>query len=267
MFKTIGICGCGWLGFPLALQLTRSGHKVLGTSRSENKLALLLQQNISAYRFSLGELLPWSSPPDVLVLNLPPGRRQFDEQSFTKDMTTLIQQALEQQSKILFISSTSIYGQALGEITEQHMPQPDTASAKAHLRLEQQILQSGQGSILRLAGLIGPGRHPVKQLSGRVLDKGEQKVNLVHQQDVITAIEAIIQQGQWQQVFHLSATEHPSRAEFYTWAAAKAGLNAPQFTPATTADKGRWINADASLKTLGIGLRYPSPYDMPIECD
>ncbi|MBT1066095.1 SDR family oxidoreductase [Bowmanella sp. Y26] len=266
MFKTIGICGCGWLGFPLAQQLINSGYTVLGTSRSDSKLKLLSEQRISAHRFTLGEPLPWSAnPPQVLVLNLPPGRRQFDELTFVSDMTALIQQATEQQSKILFVSSTSVYGEVAGEITETQLPLPQTASAQAHVILEQQVLESGQGSVLRLAGLIGPERHPVKQLSGRALDKGEQKVNLVHLQDVITVIAAIIQQEQWQQLFHLSATGHPSRADFYNWAAVKAGLPPPQFSQEITLDEGRWINAEASLKKLGVRLQYPSPFDMPIE--
>lgn len=265
MHKKIGICGCGWLGLPLAMQLKASGYTVLGTSRNKDKLKFMAEQGIQAFEYSLGAPLPWSAaPPDVLVINIPPGRREFDEVRFVAAMTALINQALVQKSHILFISSTSVYGEVSGEIFETTQTQPVTASAKAHAIIEQQVLQ-GSGTILRLAGLTGPARHPVRHLSGRVLDKGQQPINLVHQQDVITAIKAIIAKQLWRQTFHLSATEHPSRAEFYTWAATAAGLAVPQFSQGNNAEAGRWINASATLDKLGFTLQYPSPYDMPIE--
>ncbi|MFT7285850.1 MAG: 3-hydroxyisobutyrate dehydrogenase-like beta-hydroxyacid dehydrogenase, partial [Nonlabens sp.] len=41
MNKHIGILGCGWLGYDLALKLKKQGGEVRGTSRNAEKLLQL----------------------------------------------------------------------------------------------------------------------------------------------------------------------------------------------------------------------------------
>ena len=47
--------------------------------------------------------------------------------------------------------------------------------------------------ILRLAGLVGPGRHPGRFFAGKSAPDGQHGVNLVHLEDVIGAIELLLQ--------------------------------------------------------------------------
>ena len=78
--KTISILGCGWLGTPLAERLVQAGHTVKGSTRTPEKLAALRAKGIQPYLIRLGPDLNNGEAADffdsdVLILNIPPGRR------------------------------------------------------------------------------------------------------------------------------------------------------------------------------------------------
>lgn len=266
----ISICGCGWLGQPLAYQLLRQGHRVLGTCRNEHKQQKLSADGIETWLFQLGEPVADAvAGADICVLNIPPNRKTIEPVSFVRSVKKLAKQFLDKGcQKILFISTTSVYGDNQVRVDEQTAPAPSTASGSAHMEIEQYLLSTGKASILRLAGLIGPNRHPVKYLAGRSLDNGHQRVNLVHIEDVLKGIIAIIEGNHWGQVFHLSATEHPTRRDFYCHAAEQAALAPPVFTAdEVNSGPGKEIDANATLRQLGISLNYPDPMQMPVELE
>ena len=267
----IGICGCGWLGQPLAQHFKQSGHNIVATSRSTATCDRFAKLDYTAICFALGDDLSTSElaslfNTDVLILNIPPGRKSMQKDVFTARMIEFVQHAKSQGvSHLVFISTTAVYGDTEGKVTETTVPKPMTDSAKAHLEIEHTIANIFQdkATTIRLAGLLGQARHPAKQLAGRTqIANGQQGVNLVHQQDVIMAISHIIEKRIWGESLHLSATEHPSREEYYNWAAGKLELPAPQFLTSETSSTGKLIDASWSLKTLGMKLQYPSPFDM-----
>ncbi|WP_026376824.1 SDR family oxidoreductase [Aestuariibacter salexigens] len=268
----ISIVGCGWLGLPLASHFISNGHIVSGTTRSTEKSSALRRANITAYQFTLGDDLSDKTLDslfcvDALVLNLPPGRRTMDEQWFTEHMQQFIDISHERGCKnLLFVSTTSVYGSAEGKVNEHSAVSPDTASGRAHVALEKHLFEvfAEHGAVIRLAGLVNETRHPVKFLSGRVdIPNPNQCVNLVHQHDVIAAIDAIITANKFGKTYVLCSHEHPSRKDYYTWAATQLGLPRPAFTDEQSSDvTGKLVDAGESLRTLELELNYPSPYDM-----
>ncbi|MDF2177777.1 SDR family oxidoreductase [Aliiglaciecola sp. CAU 1673] len=264
--SSISILGCGWLGLPLAKTLSGQGYLVAGSCRSEEKKQQLHSLGISAWTYQLGESLPTAlAKSDYVVLNIPPGRRNFSPERFLTQMNQMIDSILAGPCRhILFVSTTSVYGDMDGIVNETTQPIPNTESGLAHLMLENRLLQTGRASILRLAGLIGPGRHPVKHLAGRQVNKGGQGVNLIHLDDVIQAIIAALHPRHIGQVFHLAATEHPSRADFYIFAAKQAGMSLPSFTDHTGSNSKK-VDASKTIERLEITLKYPNPFHMPVE--
>ncbi|MFT7216760.1 MAG: nucleoside-diphosphate-sugar epimerase [Paraglaciecola sp.] len=266
----ISICGCGWLGQPLAQHLKHSGHSIVATRRSEKGLQALDELGYKGIIYNLGEPLNSSAVQplfscDLLILNIPPGRKSINPESFVMQMKDLVAQANSCGIKnIIFISTTSVYGKQTVQVTEQTNVQPNTDSGLAHILIEQSVFEyfEKRGTVIRLAGLVGSGRHPAKFLAGRVdLKNGEQGVNLIHQQDVIRAIAQIIEKKIWGVTLHLAANEHPSREEYYRWAAVKLALPEPQFAPSGPLT-GKFIDASWTLQKLGLKLLYPSPFDM-----
>ena len=144
MNKGIGVLGCGWLGFPLAQQLVKDSFEVHGTTTSSDKLEMLEKAEIVPYRISLsekgitGKIEGFLSHISTLIINVPPRLRGAHSESYIDKMKHLHLKVSESEvSKIIFISSTSVYGSVEGEVTETTVPHPETESGK-------QLLACGQ---------------------------------------------------------------------------------------------------------------------------
>ncbi len=57
----VSICGCGWLGLPLAKQLVRDGYEVYGSNRDKNRAAQLTEAGIRGIALSLPIEIPEAS--------------------------------------------------------------------------------------------------------------------------------------------------------------------------------------------------------------
>ncbi|MGF1756930.1 SDR family oxidoreductase [Photobacterium sagamiensis] len=288
----VSICGCGWLGLPLAKFLVAKGLEVYGSKTRADSASRLLQYGIHGIALTipfantvdenafddknkrdhqsarqLSKLTDLNKSTeltkffqtDVLVINVPPRRKTMSGNEYVEAIVSLSDAAKKAScQRVIFVSTTSVYGGLTGEVLETSIPQPDTESGLAHFNIEQRLRESWGDDlvVLRLAGLIGPDRHPVKFLAGREgLAGGEEPVNLVHLDDCIQAIGSIIHQQPALKVLHLAATSHPTRKQYYTAMASRAGLSKPIFT-AGSAMGGKIINADNSCRVLGIMLQH-----------
>ena len=267
----IAVVGCGWLGLPLAISLQESGHDVVATCRSKDKARELSKLGFDSEKFELGDELMHNPlaklfAAKVLVLNIPVGRKNPETQYFTKHMQVLLKHAADSQiQNVIFISTTSVYGDNDTIVTEQSPTHAKTQSGKINLAVEALVRQhfADRCTIIRPAGLVGKERHPANYLAGKTgLVNPDNVVNLVHQYDVVSAIKTVIERDVWGEILHLSALEHPTRAQYYTWAAEKLKLNPPSFVKGTGVAVGKKIDATRSLQVLGLSLKYPSPFDM-----
>ncbi len=259
----VSICGCGWLGLPLARHLKKAGFRVQGTKRTEAAAQALCDEGIKGFPLTLpltNEQLPVTNDffdCDVMVLNVPPGRQTALSMQYASTMLTLCDEAKRRGvQQLIFISTTAVYGDVKGVITEVTTPDPITESGKAHYEIEQGLIVSwgDRVTILRLAGLFGPNRHPVKFLSGREgIQQGGAPVNLIHQHDCIRAITAILTSQPKQNVFHLASSQHPSRSEYYTTMAKKVGLAIPEFSD-NEGGSAKKIDASFSCEQLNLVL-------------
>ncbi|MFS4454807.1 NAD-dependent epimerase/dehydratase family protein [Maribacter sp. 2304DJ31-5] len=240
MTKSVGVIGCGWLGFPLAKSLIKKGYSVSGTTTSENKLELLEEAGISPYRVQLsendifGDISAFLKNLEVLILNVPPRLRGKGEKgNYVKKMELLHREITNSPiEKVIFISSTSVYGDISGTITEETEPRPNTESGRQLLQCEK-IFQNNahlETTIIRFGGLIGPGRHPVTMLSRREnLTDGDAPVNLIHLDDCIGIITSILMFDQWEEVFNGVYPYHPAKRDYYRSAALKRNIKIPDY--------------------------------------
>lgn len=256
--KNISILGCGWLGLPLAKTFIEKGHSVNGSTTSESKLQILENAGINPFVVILrdpeasGEgtlesesvsesIHAFLDNSEILIIDIPPklrGSNADSSQSSRKIFVEKIKNLLpfiekSKIKKVLFVSSTSVYRDENGIITEETIPNPETESGK-QLLLAEELLQKNQNfetTILRFGGLIGEDRHPVKFLAGKEnLENPDAPVNLIHQKDCITVIEEIIHQSKWNEVFNAVVPFHPTREEYYTQKAKEQNLTLPKFS-------------------------------------
>ncbi|MDW8851638.1 SDR family NAD(P)-dependent oxidoreductase [Flavobacterium sp. MMLR14_040] len=243
----ISILGCGWLGLPLAKSLIAKRRSVNGSTTSENKLQILKDASINPYLVTLesesisDSIILFLANSEILIIDIPPKLRgtnsdpsDSQRKIFVEKIKTLIP-FIERSTvkKVLFVSSTSVYGDENALITEETTPNPETESGK-QLLLAEALLQKNKNfetTILRFGGLIGEDRHPVKFLAGKEnLESPDAPVNLIHQNDCINIIEEIIYQSKWNEVFNAVAPFHPTREEYYTQKAKEQGLVLPKFS-------------------------------------
>lgn len=267
----IAVVGCGWLGLPLAISLQESGHDIVATCRSDEKASGLSKLGFDSEKFELGNDLTHNRlvkifAAQVLILNIPVGRKTLTTEHFLQHMQALLKYASTSQiQNVIFISTTSVYGNNNGIVTEQSRTDPQTQSGQINVAVEALVRKyfTDRSTILRPAGLVGKDRHPANYLAAKTgLLNPDSVVNLVHQDDVVRAIKTVIEKNIWGQTLHLSALAHPTRAEYYTWAAENLSLTPPEFIKGTGMPVGKRIDASRSLQVLGLALKYASPFDM-----
>ncbi|MEN2414662.1 SDR family NAD(P)-dependent oxidoreductase [Flavobacterium mesophilum] len=240
----ISILGCGWLGFPLAKTLITKGNSINGSTTSENKLSILKDAGINPFLVTLESegisenIADFLAESEILIIDIPPKLRTADsnaeKKAFVekiKNLIPFIEKSLVK--KVLFVSSTSVYGDDNDLITEETIPNPETESGK-QLVLAENLLRENQNfetTILRFGGLIGEDRHPVKHLAGKEnLENPDAPINLIHLNDCIGVIEEIINKSKWNAIFNAVAPFHPTREAFYSQKAIKMNLPEPKFS-------------------------------------
>lgn len=231
--------GCGWLGLPLANSFVSDGYRVHGSTTSEEKLALLKKEGIVPFLISFhedvikGDISGFLHNIDLLVVNIPPKLRRGNSENYVKKIELLHREIKKNAvKKVIFISSTSVYGNVEGKVTEESIPDPITESGKQLLAAEQLLSRDKnlQTTIVRFGGLIGPNRHPVTMLSGRKeLSNGSAPINLIHIDDCIRIIRAIFQNSWWNELINGVHPNHPAKQKYYTKEAKKRNLQAPDY--------------------------------------
>lgn len=239
MSKRLGVIGCGWLGFPLAISLINEGYEIHGSTTSEAKLSLLKKEGILPFLISLhedsieGNIADFLKSVEFLVINIPPKLKGNNKESYIKKVELLHKEVKKNAvKKIIFVSSTSVYGAIEGEVTEESIPQPSTESGK-QLLVAENIFKNDvdlQTTIIRFGGLIGPNRHPITMLSGRQeLSNGHHPINLIHLDDCIRIITAVIENSWWDMVLNGVYPDHPTKRRYYTNKAIERELQIPDY--------------------------------------
>jgi len=242
--------GCGWLGLPLAKSFVSDGYRVHGSTTSEEKLSALKKEGITPFLISFheqvieGDISGFLQDIDLLVVNIPPKLRSGTQENYVKKIELLYREIKKNAVKrIIFISSTSVYGDTNGEVTEETMPEPTTESGKQLLAAEKIFFEDKNlpSTIIRFGGLIGPNRHPITMLSGRVaLSNGNAPVNLIHLNDCLLIIRTVYLKSWWNELINGVHPEHPTKRNYYAKEAKKRNLQAPDYKEDTTA-KGKIV--------------------------
>lgn len=279
--KNISILGCGWLGLPLAKKLVENGFLIKGSTTSEEKLVVLEENKIQSHLITLhedkiiGKITNFLNESEILIIDIPPKLRANSStalgKTFVKKIKNLIVE-IEKSAikKVLFVSSTSVYGDlpifstAL-EVTEESALNPDSEGGKQLLEVEQ-LLQSNKNfktTVVRFGGLIGIDRHPIKFLAGREnVENPEAPINFIHQEDCIGIIEKLINEGlrqaqsdnlNWNETFNAVAPEHPTRADYYHKKALEMNLKVPTFVK-DSKSKGKIISSQKLQQVLNYSF-------------
>lgn len=223
MNQRISILGCGWLGFALAKDLLDKGYEVYGSTTSASKIPELQKNGIRPFKidicnsgFDLSDFLTC----EVLIIAIT--SKNLD------DIKTLIKQIEEfKVQKVIFISSTSVYPNTNGIVTEE------TKTAKTPLAAIEKLFTTKstfKTTIVRFGGLFGYNRQPSNFIKpNKPVNNPEGYINFIHRDDCVEVIEQIILKNVWNETLNACADDHPTRREFYLNETKKIGLSSIVF--------------------------------------
>ena len=268
--KSASILGCGWLGLPLAIDLKLNKTHVKGSTTTNSKLAMLAEHGITPFLLDLrienSEVYnSFLLNSEVVIINIPPGRDSNVVETYRERINNILPYISVVQ-KVIFISSTSVYQNTNSDVIETQEPMPEKISGKAILAVENllRISLENRLTIIRLSGLIGYDRLPGRFLANKKgLKNGNAPVNIIHRDDCIGLIKAVIEKEAWGEIINGCADKHPLRKNYYTLAAKKMGLVPPEFVEEESVDYKIISNAK-SKKLLGYTYVYPDPLELLI---
>tara|TARA_B110000046_G_scaffold38722_1_gene42596 strand:+ start:3564 stop:4325 length:762 start_codon:yes stop_codon:yes gene_type:complete len=220
--KTVSILGCGWLGKSLAISLLDEGYILKGSTTSEEKLDLLEVNNIEPFIIDIASFEEFYDflNSDILIITI----TSKDIDGFENLISQIENSSIQ---KVIFISSTSVYGSLNKVMTEEDEVLKIPLSEIENLFRENTFFET---TIIRFAGLFGDERHPSNWFrNGRKIPQPKGFVNMIHKEDCIEIIHKIIDQNCWNQTFNACSNHHPTRREFYTIAKLSSDFEVPEF--------------------------------------
>jgi nucleoside-diphosphate-sugar epimerase len=262
MQKKLSVMGCGWLGLALAKNLVEKGWEVKGSVTSSSKLDALKEAGILPFVFDIRQKDYETATfldSEVLLMALPPQ----EPEDYQRLIDKLEKSGLK---KVLFISSTSVYAESNDELNEE-APLNDGRVARAEALFTNN--PNFKCTVLRFGGLFGYKRLPGNFFpEGRIIPNPEGYVNLIHRDDCIGIITALLEQEVWGEIFNACAPSHPTRREFYTREQTKLGRPAPVFSTVNPAT-GKRINPQKLITRINYRFKYPDlmTYDESLESD
>ncbi|MDR2222598.1 MAG: epimerase [Flavobacteriaceae bacterium] len=262
--KTIGILGCGWLGMPLAKQLVTQGYTVKGTTTSEDKLLELAQYGIQPHLLQVNN---WNveignsflNSIDILIITIPPIRNEENptyKAIFEKLLYYIQQYPIKH---IIYTSSVSVYAPSKEIITENSTRYSIESTAKQIRAVEELLLQNLTFTtcILRLGGLFGGEREPVRYICKKdVLDNPELPINMVHLDDIIQYINAILSSMNLiSGIYNLVSPLYKNRFDYYNQRSKLYNLVLPE------EGTNNWllhkkVSGEAIQRLTGLEYRY-----------
>ena len=164
--STLLIAGCGYIGQELARQALAAGHRVLGLTRSAATVESLCASGIPAAAADITDaasLAPVAASltGPVAVIHCAAGGKGVGPATYRSVYLQGMQNlctAFPAAATFVFASSSSVYAQEDGSrVTEDTPALPERETGRILREAEEVALRAG-GTVLRFAGLYGPGR-------------------------------------------------------------------------------------------------------------
>jgi len=186
MMQTILMIGLGKIGLPVAKQLAAQGHYVIGVSRSTPTDSAfcspvtaklppdndhLYQKNLhfvasDARALIIAQLSQWTSQISQICIIVSPDTPSLqdyrDSYYAIAEHVVRLGDHLPNLKRVVFISSTGVYGQNAGEVIDINTPvfAPASATSQVILQTEQLLQQhfEDKSVIIRPSGIYGQSR-------------------------------------------------------------------------------------------------------------
>jgi nucleoside-diphosphate-sugar epimerase len=256
------IFGCGYLGFPVAQRWLDCGDEVFAVTRSRERAEDFSKAGLNPLIADITE--PNSLPPlpavDSVLFAVGMDRSRYSNirDVYVEGLKNVLARLPVETGHFIYVSSTGVYGDFDGGWVDENSPtEPQRVGGEACLEAESLIRNSpfaDRATILRFAGIYGPGRVPMLE-SVRKRDwanlSGGGFVNLIHVADGAQVIEAVAENRPLQETFLVSDGQPVLRSHFYQKIAELSGSGTIDWSRAgDTSSRGRSDKRVSNAKLL-----------------
>jgi nucleoside-diphosphate-sugar epimerase len=248
-------------------ELTRTGWAATGITLSESSAEPLRSQGLKVMAADLrtSDFRAISENHPAVIIHCassgqrgPIGYREI----FLETTRRLIKETSFE--RLIFTSSTSVYAQTDGStVSESDPAEPDRETGKI-LRETEELVLAQYGTVLRLAGIYGPGRCvPLKKLlagEATIEAGGGRIINSIHRDDAVSAF-CLVAGQQPTGILNVADNTAVTQLEWFQWLCARVGRPLPDSVPRDPNRKRGWTSkrvSNAKLRSLGWSPRYPS---------
>jgi nucleoside-diphosphate-sugar epimerase len=264
------IFGCGYLGRRVAAIWRASGASVTALTRSHENAFVLSQQGIDPV---VGDVLLPQTLQALPAADIGLYAVGYDRQSaaskhdvYVRGVTNVLATIGPRIRRLIYISSTSVYGQDAGEwIDETSETTPAREDGRIVLAAEEAARQACPGtvSVLRLSGIYGPGRllRRVESVRGGepIPANPDGFLNLIHVDDASQIVARLSCRDGAQSTYLVTDDQPVRRRDYYSLLSQLVGAGEPVFH---FDGKGTGLSkrcSNARLKAeLGDTLRFPT---------
>ena len=270
------IVGCGYLGYRVAQRWRAAGDEVLVVTRDATRAARFAAEG---FRPIVADVLRPESLAGLRAVDVVLYAVGYDrtsgvsiEDAYPRGLKNVLDALPASIGKLIYVSSTGVYGQATGETVDEDSPcEPTRPGGRAALAAEHVLAAhplGNRGIVLRLAGIYGPERIPLAadiRASRPLAVPADGHLNLIHVDDAAAVVVAAAERAVPPRTYVVSDGHPVERRAYYEELARLIGAPEPTFaaaapgSPATDragTDK-RMTNARL-LAELPIQLAYPS---------
>ncbi|MBY0358369.1 MAG: NAD-dependent epimerase/dehydratase family protein [Candidatus Obscuribacterales bacterium] len=258
------IIGIGQVGKAL-IKASPDPSKITATTRDPLRVFWLADLGVKPIIMPLpsAEIIePIADGKDVIATFPPDGQAD-----------AILAKACRKARRLIYISSTGVYGSQTGTIDNTSSPDRESENTKARLAAEDAWLANG-AIVLRPPGIYGPanGLHlRLKEGTFKLPGNGERLSSRIHVDDLARIILAVLAQKNLEHKTYVVGDLNPcSLKELVQWLCEKMHLPFPESTNPEnvniTLRNSRSIDSSFLLNELGLKLLYPSYQDGYKQC-
>lgn len=265
------IIGCGYLGERIATAWKEQGDDVRVLTRSSEHAVRFEQRGLTPL---LGDVLNRDSlkqlpPADTILYAVAYDRSSAagKRDVYVNGLANVLRSLPAGCGRLLYVSSTSVYGQSQGEwVDEASACKPTSEGGRICREAEQIAREHFRGdagvSVLRLSGIYGPGRLAARTQalrSQQPIDGHPQGwVNLIHVADALRAVQTCADLPEAVETLLVSDDQPLQRGEYYAQLAAALGVPEPVLSGGDADDLGKRCSNRRLREELKIELTYPT---------
>lgn len=244
--RDLVVIGCGYVGKAVAIAGRNEGWRVKALTRNPDTAAQLRSEGIETIVADAADD-SWhkelGTRPEFVLNSLSSGGGglQGYQRSYVDGMRSVVRwlAKIGGTERVVYTSSTSVYPQD-GGVTVDELAPTEGGDERAQLLVaaERVLMERQEISrrwfVLRLAGIYGPERHMLldQVRAGEVAGTGAHHLNLVHRDDIVSAIMACFATPSQlsSQVFNVADDSAATKREVTDWLAQTLGVSPPRFT-------------------------------------